>query len=282
MRKLSRTIQNGLIYFSFDCDFFSNRKIKVLKSNFGTDGIIVYMYLLCEIYKNGYYLKLDDDYNYIISDDLNLNAEKVNHIISFLAEHCLFDKQLYNSEKILTSKGIQKRFQLAIRERAKKTPRTVNNYWLPDDSETVGYMLASHNSEKKEDNSQNYDTKKRKEIKEIKSNESKEKENENKETKSLVVVVDFYKQNINSDVKDIEISEIQGWLEQGFDEQLIIECIKIAVLNNKRSTNYISGILRNMQKSNIMTFEDYQKSEQGKKRKENDANDRTEQYGNYY
>ncbi len=91
----------------------------------------------------------------------------------------------------------------------------------------------------------------RKEIKEIKSNESKGKENENKETKSLVVVVDFYKQNINSAVKDIEISEIQNWLEQRFDEQLIIECIKIAVLNNKRSTNYISGILRNMQKNNI-------------------------------
>lgn len=282
MRKLSRTIQNGLIYFSFDCDFFSNRKIKVLKSNFGADGIIVYVYLLCEIYKNGYYLKLDDDYNYIISNDLNLNAEKVNHIISFLAEHSLFDKQLYAFEKILTSKGIQKRFQIAIRERAKKTPRTVNNYWLLDDSETVGYILASHNSEKKGDISRNYDTKKRKEIKEIKSNESKGKENENKETKNLVVIVDFYKQNINSDVKDIEISEIQSWLEQGFDEPLIIECIKIAVLSNKRSIKYISGILNNMRKNSIMTFEDYQKSKQGKKGKEEENNDKSEQYGTYY
>ena len=198
---MSRTIQNGLIYFSFDCDFFSNRKIKVLKANFGVDGIIVYVYLLCEIYKNGYYLKLDDDYEYIISDDLNLKPEKINAVISFLAEHSLFDKQLFISDKILTSKGIQKRFQLAIRERAKKTPRTVNNYWLLDASETIGCILASHNSEKKEDFSQNYDTKKRKEIKENKLKESKGKENENKETKSLVVVVDFYKQNINSDVK---------------------------------------------------------------------------------
>ena len=180
----------------------------------------------------------------------------------------------------MTSKGIQKRFQLAIRERAKKTPRTVNNYWLLDASETIGCILASHNSEKKEDFSQNYDTKKRKEIKKNKLNESKGKEN--KETKSLVVVVDFYKQNINSDVKDIEISEIQSWLEQGFDEPLIIECIKIAILNNKRSINYISGILRNMRKNNIMTFEDYQKSEQSKKEKGDVNNDQSEQYGNYY
>jgi len=122
----------------------------------------------------------------------------------------------------------------------------------------------------------------RKEIKEKKLKESKGKEKENKETKSLVVVVDFYKQNINSDVKDIEISEIQGWLEQGFDEQLIIECIKIAVLSNKRSIKYISGILSNMRKNSIMTFEDYQKSKWGKKGKEDGSNDQSEQYGNYY
>jgi len=158
---LSRTIQNGLIYFSFDCNFFSNRKIKVLKANFGVDGIIVYVYLLCEIYKNGYYLKLDDDYNYIISDALNLKPEKINSVISFLTEHCLFDKQLFISDKILTSKGIQIRFQLAIRERAKKTPRTVSYYWLLDASETIGCIMASHNSGNKEDFSQNYDTKKR-------------------------------------------------------------------------------------------------------------------------
>ncbi len=279
---MSRSIQNGLIYFSFDCDFFSNRKVKVLKANFGVDGIIVYVYLLCEIYKNGYYLKLDDDYNYIISDDLNLKPEKINAVISFLAEHCLFDKQLFISDKILTSKGIQKRFQLAIRERAKKTPRTVSDYWLLDASETIGCIMASHNSGKKEDFSQNYATKKRKEIKENKLKESKGKENENKETKSLVVVVDFFKQNINSDVKDVEISEIQDWLEQGFDEQLITECIKIAVLNNKRSIKYISDILNNMRKNSIMTFEDYQKSKQGKKGKEDVNNDQSEQYGNYY
>jgi len=184
---------------------------------------------------------------------LNLKPEKINAVISFLAEHCLFDKQLYTSENILTSKGIQKRFQLAIRERAKKTPRTVNKYWLLDASETAGYISSDYISRKKEDFSQNYAIKKRKEIKENKLKESKGKENENKETKSLVVVVNFYKQNINSDVKDVEISEIQSWLEQSFDERLIIECIKIAVLNNKRSTSYISGILRNMQKNGIMT-----------------------------
>jgi len=297
---LARSIQNNLIYFSFDCVFFSDKKIKVLKANYGIEGIAVYIYLLCEIYKNGYYLKLDGDYEYIISDDLKLSADKVKEIIEFLTKHYLFDEDLFLSDKILTSKGIQRRFQFAIKEKAKKTPRMVNNYWLLDDCETDSHILKNNSSEKKcnfsenynnsftksNDFSENYDTKKIKEKKENKKEikkEIKEKENNNKENKNgVVVVVDFYKQNINSDVKDIEISEIQGWLEQGFDESLIIECIKIAVLSNKRSIKYISGILNNMRKNSIMTFEDYQKSERGKKGKEDGSNDQSEQYGNYY
>ncbi len=293
---MARNIQNNLIYFSFDYTFFSDKKIKVLKANYGIDGIAVYIYLLCEIYKNGYYLKLDSDYKYIISDDLKLSADKVKAIIEFLTKHYLFDEDLFLSDKILTSKGIQRRFQFAIKDKAKKTPRTVNNYWLLDDCETISSISKNNSSEKKSNFSdknnisfaenndffQNYDTKKIKENKENKK-EIKEKENNKKEDKNeVVVVVDFYKQNINSDVKDVEISEIQSWLNQGFDEPLIIECIKIAVLSNKRSIKYISGILNNMRKNSIMTFEDYKKSEQGKKEKGDINNDQSEQYGNYY
>ena len=39
------------------------------------------MYLLCEIYKNGYYLETDDDFLYIISDDLNMSYEKIRQIL---------------------------------------------------------------------------------------------------------------------------------------------------------------------------------------------------------
>jgi len=269
---MARAIKDGLIFFSFDCDFFSNRKIKVLKANYGLEGISIYMYLLCEIYKNGYFLKIDKDYEYIISDDLNTATEKIKAILNFLIEHSLFDKRIFDNFGVLTSKGIQERFQLAIKERAKKTPRAViGDYWILSESETALYINVPNFSKKNEDNSEKNDTKKRieKKTKEKDSIENKSKENDNKEKESdkVVVVVDFYKQNINFDIKESEIEEIQSWLDKDFDESLIIECIKIAVLANKKSMKYISGILRNIEKKNIKTLEEYQEAEKNRKEK---------------
>ena len=67
---MARKKQEGNRFFRMDADFFSDRKIKILKARYGADGIVLYLYLLCEIYKTGYYLQVDDDFEYIISDDL--------------------------------------------------------------------------------------------------------------------------------------------------------------------------------------------------------------------
>lgn len=63
---MARPQKEGLEYFSLDVDFFSDRKIKILKGRFGADGVTYYLYLLCEIYKgHGYYLDFDADFDYI-------------------------------------------------------------------------------------------------------------------------------------------------------------------------------------------------------------------------
>ena len=115
---MARPRKEGMAYFSFDVDFFSNKKIKILKARYGSDGITIFLYLLCEIYKNGYYLKIDDDFEFIISDDLNMDCNKVKQVLNFLLERSLFDNKLFQSDKVLTSAGIQKRFQLAVKTRA--------------------------------------------------------------------------------------------------------------------------------------------------------------------
>ena len=115
---MARHKKRGIEYFSLDCNFFSNRKIKILKSRYGADGITIFIYLLCEIYKNGYYIIVDDDFYYIVSDDLNMNSDKVKQVLTFLLERSMFDKQLFQSDAVLTSAGIQERFQLAVKTRA--------------------------------------------------------------------------------------------------------------------------------------------------------------------
>lgn len=151
---MARPVKEGLSYFPFDVDFFSDRKIKILKSRYGADGITLYMYLLCEVYKsNGYYLETDDDFLYIISDDLNMSYEKIRQIMNFLLERSLFDDTLFKSDKVLTSIGIQRRFQEAIKSRASKRTVEITKFWLLEKNETQSFIKVNPNPNKSENNS---------------------------------------------------------------------------------------------------------------------------------
>lgn len=44
---MARRKQEGNRFFRLDVDFFSDKKIKILKARYGADGITLYMYLLC-------------------------------------------------------------------------------------------------------------------------------------------------------------------------------------------------------------------------------------------
>ena len=173
---MARHKKRGIEYFSLDCNFFSNRKIKILKSRYGADGITIFIYLLCEIYKNGYYIIVDDDFYYIVSDDLNMNSDKVKQVLTFLLERSMFDKQLFQSDAVLTSAGIQERFQLAVKTRAKKNPIKVDRFWLLNEEETEPFIKVTHfedNSENNTDNSKkNNDNSREESIKESKVNKN--------------------------------------------------------------------------------------------------------------
>ena len=156
---MARPQKEGLEYFSLDVDFFSDRKVKILKGRFGADGITYYLYLLCEIYKgHGYYLEVDEDFDYITSSELGMSPEKIGQMRKFLLERTLFDNKLFQSDTILTSTSIQRRFQLAVKSRASKNPVVVNpKFWLLSKEETQSFIKMHpilNNSEKKPDYSQ--------------------------------------------------------------------------------------------------------------------------------
>lgn len=157
---MPRGRQEGNRYFSLDVDFFSDKKIKILKSRYGPDGITLFIYLLCEVYKNGYYLKIDDDFEYIVSDDLNMDSMKVKQVLNFLLERSLFDNTLFQSDKVLTSAGIQRRYQRMVKSRAVKNPIIVERFWLLEKEETETFIKVNpslNNSENNEDNSRKND-----------------------------------------------------------------------------------------------------------------------------
>lgn len=174
---MARPIKKGLDYFPFDVDFFTDPKIRILRSRYGADGVTLYMYLLCEIYRNGYYLKMDEDYIYLTADDLRMDVNKVRQVLNFLLERSLFSKTLFQSDKVITSTGIQKRFQTAVKERAKKTPINIKDYWLLSKEETESFLKVNPNLDDSEKNKCNSEKNKcnseEKDIKESKENKSK-------------------------------------------------------------------------------------------------------------
>ena len=59
---MARPRKQGLDYFPMDVNLFSGKEIHIIQDQYGTDGISFYVYLLCNIFKNGYYLQLDTDF----------------------------------------------------------------------------------------------------------------------------------------------------------------------------------------------------------------------------
>ena len=133
---MSRTQSQGIEYFPFAVDFFADNKVKILKARYGADGIMIYMYILCCIYREGYYTKVNDDFIFIISDDLHISSETVQQVMTFLLKRSMFNEQLLKSDDVITSAGIQERWQKAVAARAAKTPIEVSDYWLLKESET--------------------------------------------------------------------------------------------------------------------------------------------------
>lgn len=177
---MGRPRKTGIDYFPFDVDFFSDKKIKILKSRFGVDGITIYLYLLCEIYRNGYYIEYDDDYTYIIADDLGMSGEKVKQVLAYLLERSLLTSILLLPVTVITSHGIQCRFQEAVKGRAAKSGVEVDKrIWLLNEQETLPFIKYTQNSGFSENNEsfseKNLSKSEIYAIKESKVNKSKEK-----------------------------------------------------------------------------------------------------------
>lgn len=142
---MARPRLKGLLYFPFDIDFFEDNKIRILKARYKSDGVLIYLFLLCEIYREGYYIKVDDDFEYIISDELGIDQNKVKQVLNFLLKRSLFDNTLFSLDKVLTSAGIQRRYQLGIKERMRKsrTPLEVGRYWLLNGEDTEPFIKCT-------------------------------------------------------------------------------------------------------------------------------------------
>lgn len=142
---MARPKLKGLLYFPLDIDFFEDNSIRIVRARYKSDGVIIYLYLLTQIYREGYYITTDDDFWYIVSSELGIDLNKVKQVLNFLLKKSLFNNTLFSSDKVLTSAGIQRRFQLAIKDRMRKSKESleVGRYWLLNKQETEPFIKCT-------------------------------------------------------------------------------------------------------------------------------------------
>lgn len=108
-------------FVSLDIDFFEDTEIKRLRRKVGTDGIIVYLYVAMQCYKeNGYYCEENDDLYEDMEEKFGLKPNRTRQIMKYLIQKSLFVRKPLDGVNVITSATIQRRWMDAVKGRIAK------------------------------------------------------------------------------------------------------------------------------------------------------------------
>ena len=125
---MARPRKTGLDYFPFDVDFFEDEKMVAIAGEFGIKGEITAVKLLCAVYRNGYFMEWNELLKMKMLRSLpGIGPELLEQIVNRLVKWGFFDKALFDSARVLTSKGIQRRFLNSAKKRLQLAEYP---YWL--------------------------------------------------------------------------------------------------------------------------------------------------------
>ncbi|MBL7575544.1 DnaD and phage-associated domain-containing protein [Peptoniphilus asaccharolyticus DSM 20463] len=240
---MARPPKDGLDYFPLDVDIFEDEKIEAISGEFGIKGEITVVKLLCAIYKNGYFIV----WNELVKAQLlkrlpGVSKELIERVVDRLVLWEFFDKALFHSAEVLTSKKIQENYFEATKRRKTSKPTL--------------YIIKNNKCEHNVDiNAQakgvNVDINAQSKVK-----ESKVKEIKQQQEKDVVVVQDTKMQDLaklyeNSGFGQINltVSEKLRVMLEDFEYSWIEEAFVIAANMNKHNVAYVNGILENWRKN---------------------------------
>jgi len=227
---MARPRKEGMDYFPHDTDASNDEKIEALRAMYGNDGYAFYFILLERIYRTpGAELDLSrQPIKAALINKMMLTPERFEEMLQTAFDIKCFDEEVYREKLILTSNGIKRRAEevngLRERWRNKKKKGTASPVFQGENPEETG--------ERKENKSK------------VNINSS----------SSIADAIDFFGENIHLMPTPFEIDEIKQWANQ-MSPEVILEAMKEAVLNGKKTMSYINGILRNWHTAGITTME---------------------------
>ena len=140
-----RPPKNSLDYAGWDVSIFDNdRKIDKLLEVQGCTGFVVYFFLCQRAYgSEGYFYPWTCDEAPTTAKKIGggVGSESVINTVNLCLRIGLFDNDLYARYKIITSRGIQKRFWQVAKTRTSKT--AISEYWLLENEECEGLVKVA-------------------------------------------------------------------------------------------------------------------------------------------
>ena len=132
---MARPLSRGIEYYPLDVDFMNDIKIRKIMKSCGPNSIAIIILLLGNIYKDeGYFMKWDEDVCFLVADEVGAKEVYVKEVLKRCLQVDLFSSELFEKYKIITSKGIQKRFFEITKRR--KRDNLINEYLLVNVTET--------------------------------------------------------------------------------------------------------------------------------------------------
>ena len=137
---MARPLSRGIEYYPLDVDFVNDIKIRKIMKSCGPNSIAIIILLLGNIYGDeGYFMKWDEDVCFLVADEVGAKEVYVKEVLKKCLQVDLFSNELFKKYKIITSKGIQKRFFEITKRR--KRENLIDEYLLVNVTET-GVIVA--------------------------------------------------------------------------------------------------------------------------------------------
>ena len=132
---MGRPISKGLKYTCLDLNFFQDRKVRRLQRKCDASAPIVYIALLCTIFKEGYYVMWDEDFAMDLADATHMDEDYVNKVLLACFDIGLLSEEMFQNHRVLTSVGIQRQYEIICEQSKRKT--RVDEYSLLEDVSSV-------------------------------------------------------------------------------------------------------------------------------------------------
>lgn len=242
---MARPVKDGLDYFPLDVGIFDDEILIGISGDFGTKGELAVIKLLCAVYQKGYFIVWNDLMQAKIAKQLDSSKELVNQIVARLVEWQFFDKNLFNSAKVLTSVNIQNRYFEAIKRR--KSPKPTLHVINVDINTSSDVVNDDVNTQSKVNKSKVNQTK------ELNTNATNDLYINAREKTFNKIETEF-----GRPLSPIELETIAIWIDEDhYSFEIVICALQEAVLNQVWNLKYMNTILQNWSKQHITNKQEY-------------------------